>query len=564
MDSQTKTCQNCKSDFTIEPDDFAFYEKMKVPPPTWCPECRLIRRLSWQGYRVLYKRKCDFTGETLITTHHPDAPHKMYRQDIWWSDKWDPKSYGLDYDFSRSFFEQFQELLRAVPLPNLYTAYSTLVNSDYVNAASGTKNCYLCFRITGGEDDAYLNMVVDAKGTLDSSFINFTELCYGSVRLNKCYQAFFSQDCDNCHSIWFSRDLTGCSDCIGCINLRNKQFYIFNEKYSKEEYEKFRNELDLGSPERLTEFTAKAEAFFLKHPRKQFHGLKNFEVSGDYIYNSKNVHDSYMLANGENLRYCHFLKNGPAQNSYDWSIFGDNGEWMYESVWTGLTASHNKFSAWNYGCHDIEYCFGCMSSANLFGCVGLRGGAEYCVLNKQYSKDEYRELVGRIKKQMMDIPYRDRIGREYRYGEMFPAEMSPWRYNESTAYEWFPKRKEEAIEQGFLWRDPDIREYREATKSSFPHIKDIPADVTKEILKCEICGKNYQIIPIELQFLRRFALPIPRECPLCRDRARIKKLNTFHIYTRVCGKCGVSIKTSYAPDRPEIVYCESCYQNEVA
>lgn len=512
---------------------------------------------------MLYKRKCDFTGEMMLTTHHPDAPHKMYRQDVWWSDKWDPKSYGRDYDFSKSFFEQFRELFKVVPLPNLYTVYSAMTNSDYCNAASGLKNCYLCFRITSGEDSAYLNKVVDAKNSLDSSFINQVELCYGSVRLNKCYGVFFSQDCDNCHNVWFSKDLTGCSDCIGCINLRSKQYCIFNEQHTKEEYEKFRGELDIGSPEHLAEFRAKAEVFFAKHPRRNFHGLKNTDVSGDYIFNSKNVKDSYMLGNGENLRYCYLLKNGPARNSYDWSIFGDNGEWIYDSVWVGLTASHNKFSAWNYGSRDIEYCFGCMNSGNLFGCVGLRGGTEYCVLNKQHTKSEYAELVTRIKKQMLEVPYRDRLGREYRYGEMLPAEMSPWLYNESTAHEWFPKKKEEALAEGFLWRDPDVREYREATVQLPEHIKDIPDSITKEILKCGACGKNYQIIPMELQFLRRFGLPVPRECPLCRDRARIQQLNPMDIYNRTCAKCGKAIQTSYAPNRLEIIYCEQCYQKEV-
>ena len=32
---ETKSCQNCKNDFIIEPDDFAFYDKIKVPPPTF-------------------------------------------------------------------------------------------------------------------------------------------------------------------------------------------------------------------------------------------------------------------------------------------------------------------------------------------------------------------------------------------------------------------------------------------------------------------------------------------------------------------------------------------------
>ncbi|KKQ02734.1 MAG: hypothetical protein US18_C0013G0008 [Parcubacteria group bacterium GW2011_GWB1_36_5] len=29
MNSETKTCQNCKGEFIIEPDGFGFYEKIK-------------------------------------------------------------------------------------------------------------------------------------------------------------------------------------------------------------------------------------------------------------------------------------------------------------------------------------------------------------------------------------------------------------------------------------------------------------------------------------------------------------------------------------------------------
>src|SRR3989344_7406017 len=135
MSEKSKTCQSCKADFRIEPDDFSFYEQMQVPPPTWCPECRMLRRLAWAGYRMLYKRKCDFTGDNVISSYHPDLPYKTYRQDVWWSDKWDPKTHGRDYDFSRPFFEQFNDLLLATPHPVLYTEYSTMVRSEYCNAA---------------------------------------------------------------------------------------------------------------------------------------------------------------------------------------------------------------------------------------------------------------------------------------------------------------------------------------------------------------------------------------------------------------------------------------------
>ena len=62
MDQETITCQNYKNNFVIEPEDFNFYDKIKVPAPTWCPECGLIKRLAWRGERSFFKRKCDLCG----------------------------------------------------------------------------------------------------------------------------------------------------------------------------------------------------------------------------------------------------------------------------------------------------------------------------------------------------------------------------------------------------------------------------------------------------------------------------------------------------------------------
>lgn len=46
MSSETKICQSCKQPFTIEPADFAFYEKMHVPLPRRCPFCRINDKLN--------------------------------------------------------------------------------------------------------------------------------------------------------------------------------------------------------------------------------------------------------------------------------------------------------------------------------------------------------------------------------------------------------------------------------------------------------------------------------------------------------------------------------------
>ena len=101
---ELKICQNCTQEFRIEPEDFVFYEKIRVPPPTWCPECRMIRRFMFRNERNLYRRKDDVSGKEIFSMYPPEVPVKIYEKDYWWSDAWDATEYGKDYDFSRPFF----------------------------------------------------------------------------------------------------------------------------------------------------------------------------------------------------------------------------------------------------------------------------------------------------------------------------------------------------------------------------------------------------------------------------------------------------------------------------
>src|SRR6266481_8142600 len=153
MESEKKLCQNCRSSFVVESADFTFYEKIKVPPPTWCPECRSIRRMLPWNQSNLFRKKEARTGNVLFSTYPEQAPLQIYERDYWWSDAWDPTIYGKDVDFSRPFFEQLKELSFEVPWPN--KAVRGMVNSDYSNQNSYLKNCYLCFNGGNSEDCLY-------------------------------------------------------------------------------------------------------------------------------------------------------------------------------------------------------------------------------------------------------------------------------------------------------------------------------------------------------------------------------------------------------------------------
>ena len=54
--SETKQCQNCKKGFDIEPRDVEFYQMIKMSHPTWCPDCRAMRRMQFTNCTRLFRK----------------------------------------------------------------------------------------------------------------------------------------------------------------------------------------------------------------------------------------------------------------------------------------------------------------------------------------------------------------------------------------------------------------------------------------------------------------------------------------------------------------------------
>ncbi|MFH1838419.1 MAG: hypothetical protein ABH808_02920 [Candidatus Kuenenbacteria bacterium] len=181
--SQTKTCQNCQKDFIVEPEDFEFYKKIKVPSPTFCPECREQRRIAFRNERSLYKRKCDLCGNEVVSRISPDKQYKMYCQKCWWSDKWDGLENGKDYNFSKPFFKQFKELLFLVPHISIFNANT--VNSEWVNQETNDKNCYLNVGGFYNENSGYNTYELYSRDCFDNQWILKSELCYENINCER-------------------------------------------------------------------------------------------------------------------------------------------------------------------------------------------------------------------------------------------------------------------------------------------------------------------------------------------------------------------------------------------
>ena len=305
MNLETKQCQNCKQNFVIEPEDFDFYKKINVPPPTWCPECRLQRRIVWRNIRSLNKIKCSAPGhqEDIISLYTSNNNAPVYCQDYWWSDNWNPIDYGRSYDFSLSFFAQFASLASVVPRPNITN--KNAVNSEYA-VGINIKNCYLVSSALDCENCSFSQSIYKSKDCLDSYNLQESELCYECINCTKSSRLSFCYNSHNCLDSSFLSNCRNCRNCFGCVNLRNKQYYIFNEQYTKDRYKKEILKINSGNYSGLQDAKLNFKKVVLNNIHKYANLLKCQNVIGDYVENSKNSQFCFDSHNLENSKFINW------------------------------------------------------------------------------------------------------------------------------------------------------------------------------------------------------------------------------------------------------------------
>lgn len=558
------SCRHCHATFTIYDEDLKFYEevspvvagkKLSLPPPTLCPDCRQQRRIAFRNAHVLYRRTCDLTGKSIVSILSPDKPFKVYGHDEWWSDRWDPLDYGRPFDFSKPFFEQFRELMLVVP--RMAVSSKDSENSDYVAIGGGDRNCYMVSPCFLSEDCYYGDSVYSCRDTVDGLLCEGLELAYDCINCKDGYRLISCQDCVNCRSSAYLVDCIGCEDCICCFGLKSRRFCIQNIQLTEAEYRArasgFLSPLsERGSREirtRLRELTGKL-------PHRAIHQTMSENCTGDYFIQSRNCHDSYDLKRCEDVRYCYRVFD--AKNCYDISKSGiESLELGYELMNTGYGAFRHLFSHASWACSESAYTDHCQSCQNCFGCIGLRH-KQYCILNVQYTKEEYETLLPKII---------DHMRTSHEYGEFFPIEISPFGYNETIAHEYFPLTREETLARGWQWCDfvpPEPAVDRTINAVDLPDSSDeVPDDILNWAIQSEASGRPFRIIRQELQFYRKLRLPLPRLHPDERHMSRLRQRKPRSLWPRMCDKCRKPMTVAFAPERKEKVYCESCYLQEV-
>lgn len=554
-------CIECGRSFPFQDDEAEFLRRMQfrfgtltadIPAPRQCPECRLQIRTAHRNEQHMYPGTSALSGKRMISLYAPEPPwgepYKVYLGDDWHSDGWDPLDFGREFDFNRPFFDQFKELQKAVPRLGL-VAYNN-ENCPFTTGTAYCKDCHLISCSENSQNCYYGKLYQGCRDCMDCSYVYNSELCYGSFSIYDCYGCQYLSYGKNCADCWFSENLIGCHHCLFCTNLRNQDYCVSNNRVTPEAFEKALNAIR-GS---FREYQ-KALAAWEKLRRQRVHKHANIvnaeNCSGDFITNCHNCRDCYDMNDSEDCRYVCVGVN--VRDMYDCSNVYLKQELNYQ-ILGSIAAYHCAFSIYVFHSRDILYSDHIWNGRDLFGCTGLRKH-HHCILNRQYSESEYRQLVPRI------IEHMRRTGE---WGLFFPPAASPFCYNESLAFDYAPLSKEQVLAKGWNWRDEKRNAAPSGTGFALPDLIENAGDeLCEEILTCEASGRPYKILPIELAYYRSHRIPVPRRAPLQRHFDREKLRNGRHIFERFCEQCGAKILTNFDPESPEMVYCAACYDRAI-
>lgn len=439
-------------------------------------------------------------------------------------------------------------------------------NCDYTNNSAYNKNCYLIFAAENNEECYYGKLVQRCKDSVDTAYVYDCQFCYETVDCNDCYQCFWSDQCANSTDLLFCFNCRGSSNCMLSWNLQNKQYCIENQQYPKDEYERRKQEL-CATYASITQAKEQYRALRSQAIVKYASQIKCENSTGNYLYNAR---DSRLCFDARDLLSCAYL--GDALDLKDCQ----DGNNVYQRV----EICHDFMGVLHlYDCQFVSYTFDgtrcqytdlCTNgSEDVFGCVGMRK-VSYCILNKQYTKDEYLTLREKIITSMKA---------DGSYGEFFPARISPFGYNETVAQEYFPLTKNEVASKGWKWEDQAVGKFGGETVQATvlpERIKEVQDTILQATIACGACGRNYKIIKQELGWYRKNRIPLPHKCFECRHQDRMASRNPRQLWHRQCActvpghsshvsdpRCPNEFETSYAPERSEKVYCEPCYQSEV-
>jgi hypothetical protein len=290
-----------------------------------------------------------------------------------------------------SFLDELGLLKKKFPnYPSINVANE---NSDHADNLFRSKDCYYVFDSADMQECLHVADGVRETNDVDCDFGVGSEgncECQDFVDSNSCYG---SQSFARCYNIWYGWYLVDCHDCFGCANLTNKSFCAFNVQYTEEEYQKLLPQLK-EMPE--AEVRRKLQEIIFKIPQVHAEQIENNNSDYcDYAYFNNNCYYCFDCAYDEDSGYLVTSYNcKDCWNSNNLVRSEQSAECAYsEDLYNCFKVSDSSRCTDSYyleDCNDCHDCFGCVKLAN----------KSYCILNIQYTKDEYFKKLEDLKREL--------------------------------------------------------------------------------------------------------------------------------------------------------------------
>jgi len=427
--------------------------------------------------------------------------------------------YTIDPIDDGDFFSDLEKLLQYVPQPQTIH-FGENENANYAHCVFASRNIYISFTVIEDvENCLYSFSVKTGSKNIHNSLLvwEHSENVFESKAIIQSSNIFYSRYITNSSNIRFSSNLVGCTDCLFSDNLENKKYCIYNKQYSHEDYVKEKKQ--------ILQQKEKFDGRYLA-VSNIWNNIWSSEVSWRFIIHSEDIdngHYVYDINHAKNVILVWWRTTG--EHIYNTLLITPPFDHAYGvmSSWTGCSHIYNSIHI-NWWSH-IFYSQLLTNCSYCLGCIWLQN-KEFCILNKQYTKEERHRKVDEIFTQM------EKSGA---LGKFFPWSINPFYFNDTVAYLLNPSiTKEEVTAKWYLRRDEpvkvDIPAGAEVVKTSelwwyewfdTAWNRSINPDILKKII-VDDQWNYYRIVKMEYDFLVKHGLPLPRKHRLDRMKENFR------------------------------------------
>ncbi|MFH1253542.1 MAG: hypothetical protein V1664_04405 [Candidatus Uhrbacteria bacterium] len=549
-----RTCVLTGEKWQMTEEEIGWYKKFNVPPLKISPLTHLKKLSAFFTNYQWWWHKNPETGKPVLSGYNPNSGIKVLPDSEWFAK--DFSSIQLEPKFDQPFFPQFRQLQTTVP----------------VNASRNLKEPENSLALTSfGDKDSYFVMAcasINSFFGLNSKTEN-SALCIYADSVNDSYDVLHSSRIHNCKTIRESRDCLnsaflfdcrGCENCFGATNKRNKKYLFFNQQLTKEDWEKTVGTIDLGKRSIFLEYKNKFQQLL----KTEAVWPENFNentvnATGEYITEATNIVDGFFVEkNCSNIYKCFVTPMGSTDSCFSGGVVGGN------NCFACLTISFSSsclFSSVLVRCQNCEYSFHCFNCENCFGCVGLQH-KKFCILNRQYSEEEYWIELDKIKSAMLE---------RGEYGNFFPNSYAGSYFYESAAPNTFGCTPGEAKLFGVAEYDPNANGasgfsvFDPATGRTIEQIPESIDDfdtdhwANKPIFDPKI-NRQFSFLKPEIEFYKRLRIAPPNEHFISRLLTLQKETNSPIFVDFSCIHCGRAIRAAKNfTYQNKKVACHECY-----